>query len=303
MGVEGVDYSIVATQSFITGLAAAGKKACGRYIGPGGGTTLPGKILRAPERDMIFAAGMDIWLLAEGAASDWTLGYARGQAHAASALNAARALGAPDSTAIYFAIDTQAFPSTWPAGREYLRGAGSIIGVNRVGVYGQYDVMYWAKNDGVASWFFQTYAWSGSPTKWAAHNHVEQYHNGVYVAGGEVDLCRTKQTNYGQWESDMSFTDDDRRLVQNIERIVTYQCDDRSPISGIKYNMADPGRDLPNSVKLIKDHQTAQDQAIHVLDQKLDLILAKLSQGGGGLVDHTHEGGTTGPAVPVDGGV
>jgi hypothetical protein len=59
--------------------------------------------------------------------------------------------------------------------------------------------MQWAARDGVAAWFFQTYAWSGG--LWYGGNHVEQYKNGVIVAGGEVDLCRSVKAEFGQWRA------------------------------------------------------------------------------------------------------
>lgn len=43
---------------------------------------------------------------------------------------------------------------------EYLRGDGDVLGVDRVGVYGEADVVDRAHRDGVARWFWQTNAWS-----------------------------------------------------------------------------------------------------------------------------------------------
>jgi hypothetical protein len=60
--------------------------------------------------------------------------------------------------------------------------------------------MQWAKRDRVARWFWQTLAWSGG--RWAGHNHLEQYRTGVSLAGGTVDLCRSKTVDYGQWGVD-----------------------------------------------------------------------------------------------------
>lgn len=190
---EGVDYSFASPSA--AGLAAAGKKFAGRYVGPGSG-----KFLTIPERDALFANGLDIFLLAEGSVDSALGGWSVGVDHARQARDHARSLGAPDSTAIYFAVDYDVSSKGWTAPRDYLAGAGSVLGPGRVGVYGEYDVMGWAQRDGVAAWFFQTYAWSSG--QWFAGNHVEQYHNGVIVAGGEVDLCRSKQPNFGQWRAD-----------------------------------------------------------------------------------------------------
>lgn len=189
---QGVDYSFARPSP--AGLYAAGKRFAGRYIGPGSG-----KLLEAPERDALFAAGLSIFLLAEGNADSAAGGYQVGVSHGFSALRAAQALGVPDLTAIYFAVDYDVSAPGWPAARDYLYGAGSVIGRARVGVYGGIDVMEWSARDGAAAWFFQTYAWSEG--RWYGDNHVEQYHNGVIVAGGEVDLCRNMQANFGQWNA------------------------------------------------------------------------------------------------------
>jgi hypothetical protein len=189
---EGVDYAFTVVNE--EELHAAGKRFAGRYGGPG----TADKHLTAAERDRLFAAGLDIMCLAEGAAGDALQGRALGVAHGQSAAAMFHALGAPDSAAIYAAVDFDCTASQWPAVANYLRGFGAGLGSPaRVGVYGGLRVMQWAARDRVASYFFQTYAWSGGA--WFAGNHVEQYRNGVALAGGEVDLCRSKVANFGQW--------------------------------------------------------------------------------------------------------
>jgi len=190
--VFGVDYAF--SNPSPVGLFAAGKRFAMRYVGPGSAP----KHLTAAERDKIWAAGLDIVLLAEGNTSDALQGHALGVAHARSARAAATALGAPRAQPIYYAVDFQVTAAQWPKVRDYLQGAAAADGgVDQVGVYGSYNAMAWASHDGAAAWFFQTYAWSGG--KWFAGNDVEQYRNGVALAGGDVDLCRAKVPNYGQW--------------------------------------------------------------------------------------------------------
>lgn len=191
---EGVDYAFPPLPT-ARGLADVGKRFAGRYVGPGSG-----KFLTAPERDALFAEGIDIFLLVEGEADSARGGRPVGQQHAQLALDHARSLGAPvDRLAFYHAVDYDLATSDWPTAADYLRGAGDVLGVARVGVYGEHDVMAWAARDGVAAWFFQTYAWSYGA--WFAGNHVEQYLNTQQVAGGEVDLCRARQANFGQWSA------------------------------------------------------------------------------------------------------
>jgi hypothetical protein len=189
--MEGVDFAF--SNPSPTGLAAAGKRFAMRYVGPG---TSP-KHLTVAEANALKAAGLSLVTLVEGATGDPKGGFPVGVSHARSAVAMLKARGFPTDRPMYFAIDYDVSSTAWPAAREYLRGAGSVIGAGLVGIYGEYDAMVWADRDRVASWFFQTYAWSGG--RWYAGNHVEQYHNGAAVAGGIVDLCRSRKADFGQW--------------------------------------------------------------------------------------------------------
>ena len=187
---EVVDYAFTTVNE--RALAAAGKTGAGRYVGPGSA----GKHLTAAEVIRLHAAGLSIWLNVEGAAGDATAGWSLGIAHARQAEAARTALGAPP-VPLYFAVDFDVTAGQWPSVKAYLGGAATVVGVARVGIYGGYNAVVWAARDKVAAWFFQTYAWSGG--RWFAGNHLEQYHNGVSLAGGTVDLGRAVQANYGQW--------------------------------------------------------------------------------------------------------
>lgn len=191
---QGVDFDFPPRPT-AADLVAAGKRFAGRYVGPG----TADKHLTAPECDDLLSHGIDIFLLAEGVADGATGGRLTGRSHALQASSDAAKLGAPADIPIYFAVDYDVTAQTWPAARDYLAGAGEILGPARVGVYGERDVMAWAQRDGVASWFFQTYAWSRG--LWFAGNHIEQYLNGQIIGAGHVDLCRAMRENFGQWRS------------------------------------------------------------------------------------------------------
>src|SRR5262249_53547601 len=127
---EGVDFAFAHPSP--AGLFAAGKRFAMRYIGPG----TDSKHLHAAERDALWGAGLDICLLAEQGAQSALGGYPEGVSEARSALAAARALGAPDSVPIYFAVDFDVTAGQWPTVAAYLGGCGSVIGTSRVGAYG-----------------------------------------------------------------------------------------------------------------------------------------------------------------------
>ncbi|HEX5996289.1 MAG TPA: DUF1906 domain-containing protein [Jiangellales bacterium] len=201
--MEGVDYA--GTRPNPTQLYAAGKRFVVRYGGPGGSW----KHLDATEARALTGAGLALVANAEGAADGLLLGWDAGVSWARSADAHFRALGMPADRPIYLSVDFDCGPDKqWAAVANALRGAASVIGAGRVGVYGSYDVMQWARRDNVARWYWQTYAWSGG--RWASHNHLEQYRNGVSLAGGTVDLNRSKIADFGQWgqeEDDVSAAD------------------------------------------------------------------------------------------------
>jgi len=216
MSIEGVDYAWA--RPTVAGLVTAGKKFTCRYGGPGSA----GKQLDKAEARALIAAGIAICANAEGAADGMLGGFTTGASWARSADTHFRACGMPATRPIYLSADVDVTATQWPKVADALRGAASVLGgVGRVGVYGSYDVMLWARRDGVAAWFWQTYAWSEG--RWAPGNHIEQYRNGVALAGGNVDLDRALTADYGQWgppdTGDDMLTSDD---LKNIKSTVWY---------------------------------------------------------------------------------
>lgn len=191
MAIEGVDYAGTRPDPVL--LHAAGKRFAVRYGGPGG----EWKHLTAAELEVLNAAGLAVVSNAEGAASGLLGGFSVGADWARSADRYFRTLGMPADRPIYLSADWDVQPGQWVAVRDALRGAASVIGAGRVGIYGGLNAIQWARRDAVAAWYWQTYAWSGG--RWAPGNQLEQYRNGVTLAGGTVDLCRALVADYGQW--------------------------------------------------------------------------------------------------------
>jgi Domain of unknown function (DUF1906) len=189
---EGVDYAFAPHPS-ISGLAEVGKRFAGRYGGPG----TAGKHLTLSEAKELSAHGLSVFALAEGT-SDGLLGGARvGAAWAQSAHAHFLQCGMPATRPIYFACDFNVTAAQWPSVRQALVAAGSVLGPDRVGIYGGLNAVTWAARDNVARWFFQTYAWSHDV--WFERAHVRQYRNDVSLVGGSVDLCRAMVSDFGQW--------------------------------------------------------------------------------------------------------
>lgn len=194
-GMEGVDYSFSPPSP--AGLKAAGKKFALVYVGPG----TEGKQLDTIERDGLWNNDIAIGLLAEGKESDALAGFPMGVTHAKLVQADLRDLSVPSSIPIYFAIDFNATAAQWPAVVQYFKGAASVLGLARIGLYGGYWHVAWAVRDGIASYFFQTYGWStvNGTLLWHAADHIQQYKNNVALGGGQVDLCRSMKPEFGQW--------------------------------------------------------------------------------------------------------
>lgn len=123
-----------------------------------------------------------------------TEGYNAGVNDAHLADGMARDRGMPADRPIYFSVD---FDASVGQVSEYFRGVNDAIGVVRTGVYGSYGICKDLKAQGRVQWCWQTYAWSGG--QWFSGNNVEQYQNGVKLAGADVDYNRSKTADFGQW--------------------------------------------------------------------------------------------------------
>lgn len=186
---EGVDFSW--SRPGGAALAAAGKQFVVRYI-----TGAGAKALSAAEIRDYRAHGLAIAVVFESTADRAKSGYQAGVNDAHSSLTAMAALGMP-ALPIYFAVDFNTTSANYSAIDDYLRGAASVLGIGRVGVYGEADLMAHCHAAGTARWFWQTYAWSGGAVFPGAH--LLQYHNGQSINGATVDLCRALRSSYGQW--------------------------------------------------------------------------------------------------------
>jgi Rv2525c-like, glycoside hydrolase-like domain len=244
------------------GLYAAGKRFASRYLS----YDTTGKNLTAAEADELVAAGLAVVCNWEWQAGDARNGYDAGRKYAQEAAKQAAACGMPAGRPIYFSVDYD------PAGYygqidAYFRGIASVLPVEQIGAYGGYDTIDYLLAGGLIRWAWQTYAWSGG--RWHPGAHVQQYRNGVIVAGGDVDLNRATVDDFGQWPArgdDMALTDDEHRMLANLDRQATSWFYDLAEVSGIN-NGTEPPRPHYNRERLIQ------------LEAKVDQILQLLSTG------------------------
>lgn len=186
---EGVDYSWARPGG--AALQAAGKTFAVRYLYPDGPG---GKGLDASELADLRAHGLAVAVVFEASGTRVLSGRAAGHADAQTAQGQLDALGM-GPLPVYFAVDFDATTGQQGPIDEYLRGAAEIIGLNRVGLYAGIGPIQRAQTNGTATWFWQTYAWSGGQV--AAGIHLYQYRNGQNI-NGAVDFVRSLQADFGQ---------------------------------------------------------------------------------------------------------
>jgi hypothetical protein len=176
-------------------IRAAGHIGSVRYIG------FPDrrKCTTAAELNDFTRHGLGMALVYEDADGDWLGGYARGQAAARRARAHADAIGFPTWRPIYMAVDRDVVtPAEFDVMTAYLDGAGSVLGRALTGVYGEHDVCARAAQSGVASWFWQCRAWSGSPVRLFPGRHLYQRVGTVPVGGVDCDISDVLRDDWGQ---------------------------------------------------------------------------------------------------------
>ena len=182
-----------------TAIRAAGFDFCMRYVPYEGAG---GKGLTVDELTDLRTNGLAVGLVFESTGGRMLDGSEAGQSDAKVAQTAAAELGFPDTTAIYFTVDFDAQPNQYDSIDAYLAGAASVLGPARVGVYGSYAVIEHCHEAGTATWFWQTYGWSGG--KRSDWNHVYQYLNGQTLNGAAVDYDDAAE-EFGQWKPEEEF--------------------------------------------------------------------------------------------------
>lgn len=163
------------------------------------------KLLTLAEAKMLSQANMSIVSNYEWYASRATEGHASGVYDAQIAAAQHTACGGPSDRPIYFSVDEDVDGSQCA---EYFQGVALVIGLPRTGAYGSYRVLKYLFDQGLIKWGWQTYAWSYGA--WEPRAHIQQYQNGVMLAGASVDYNRSMRDDFGQWrigESMQTYTE------------------------------------------------------------------------------------------------
>ncbi len=126
-------------------------------------------------------------------------GFAAGATDARVALAVHNNCGGGSSSPIYFSVD---YNSDGTDVLDYFKGAASVLGLKRVGAYGGYRCIKFLFDNGLISYGWQTYAWSGDGqggTLWDSRAQIRQTQNAVQFGGIEVDLDVSMVSDFGGW--------------------------------------------------------------------------------------------------------
>lgn len=189
----GLDYSTPVTdRAKLTQFKQAGVTFVARYISTPGNM----KNVTAGEVAALKGAGLGLIVVFETTANRALSGYQAGQFDATSATSQINTLGLR-GIPVYFAVDFDATSSYLVPIGNYFKGAASVLGHDRVGVYGGIRAVAHILDQGICKWAWQTYAWSGG--QWDHRAHLQQYENGKHVARVSVDYDRSMTADFGQW--------------------------------------------------------------------------------------------------------
>lgn len=203
----------------------------GRYLGYPG---VPGKQLTKTEVLDYLKNKLCIQCFFEVGTGEWKQGFARGIQHGTWARDALTALGAPNNVVVFFAIDTDTYPSDYDEIFAYLEGAASVLGFDRTGVYGEADVIDVCVYGGYAKQGVQCQAWSGNRVSELADYY--QHARYVYIKGVAMDV-QTSRTLAGTWGAkEKELTEDEIRAIARDEanKVIEDRLDDGATVgSGI----------------------------------------------------------------------
>jgi hypothetical protein len=186
----GIDY---VSGPSVAELKAAGVTFVCRYLSEVNALTQI-KLLTSGEAKALSQGGIAIVSNFEWYAARATEGAASGVTDAQIAAAQHASCGGPADRPIYFSVDADVNGTQTAA---YFKGVASSIGLHRTGAYGSYRVLKYLFDNNLITWGWQTYAWSG--TLWEPRAHIQQYQNGVKLAGHDVDYDRSMHPDFGQW--------------------------------------------------------------------------------------------------------
>lgn len=224
---KGFDCATPLTAAAAAAFSADGYRFVCRYVVPSGW-----KKLTREEAETISNAGLQIVSVFETTADRALGGRAAGLYDGALADRTVRALGQPEGSAIYFAVDFEATAGQMPTVIDYIRAACEAAPAFAAGVYGSYAVIEAVRHAGVCTRFWQTYAWSRGQK--SEHIQLYQYRNDITVNGVRIDL----DESYGDegWWSTLNVMLKEEDVNEIIERFLSHEFEKASAEDKVRRN-------------------------------------------------------------------
>ncbi|MHA2788431.1 glycoside hydrolase domain-containing protein [Corynebacterium sp. S7] len=200
-----IDYSAGVPSG--SAVAAAGHLGAVRYVSQPrpDAAWMAGKPVRLAETQDFAANGLStasVYQFGRETTADWLQGAAGAATHAPQAIALHRAAGGPTGRPIYVAIDDNPTQTQYTNQiRPYLQAfqAALTAAGYQTGIYGNWNTIEWAIQDGIGSFFWQ-HDW-GSNGK--IHPRVTIHQKAGWqtrVDGVEVDINNVYAEDWGQWK-------------------------------------------------------------------------------------------------------
>lgn len=178
-----------ATGTSVAQLQALHATFVSRYV-----SDFPSKNLTLAEAQSLSAAGIDLLTNWENDVNDWATG--RGTAYAQRAAAQHAACGGPPWAPVYFSVDQAVDPNSAVL-HQYFRDIGAVLGVARVGVYGQTSVLRVLRSLGLVRFTWRSMSTFGLPEGLGQPGEFDLEQTGQFNAQYDRDVANS--TNFGQW--------------------------------------------------------------------------------------------------------
>jgi hypothetical protein len=152
----------------------------------------PTKNLTFDELKRLHLQGLKVVVVWETGIHRPLAGYDAGVEDSTQANHQMIGLTGKTDTVIYFACDDDFTEQDQNVINDYFKGVISILGKQRVGVYGSYGVVKRCFDVGVVTYGWQTYAWSKG--QWDNRAQLRQIHNLA-----DYDIDESISDDFGQF--------------------------------------------------------------------------------------------------------
>ena len=186
----------------------AGHLGAIRYVSkprPGAESWMTGKPVTLRETTANAALGLataSIYQFGRAETADWKKGAAGALVHAPQAIALHKAAGGPTGRPIYIAIDDNPTRAEYDNQiRPYLRAFSQALSAAgyQTGVYGNYNTIEWAIQDGIGSYFWMHDWGSGGKIHPRATIHQLPANKQRVIDGVTVDINNVYAQDWGQW--------------------------------------------------------------------------------------------------------